>query len=174
MTLQAIDFAQAPRRVPRAGIALLVIGVLAVAATALLRHRWATEDEQARQVERLAEAARAQHRAPPAAMPPTIDEKRLLGVLAEQGRPWLPALQAVESATRDPVFLLSLTADASNRSLRLDAEAPSFDHALAYVQVLPDRTGLASASLLAHEQVTDASTGRAIVRSSVSARWGAP
>jgi hypothetical protein len=175
MSLHPVDFAQPRARVPRVGAVLLACGVAALVAAALCQQRWATERDQARQnAERREEAARAQRAARPAVLLPNADEKRLQRVLAERGRPWLAALRSVESATVAPVFLLALNADTSNQALRLDAEAPSFEHALAYVQVLPDRTGLVSAHLLSHEQVNDASTGRPVVRFSVLARWSAP
>jgi hypothetical protein len=120
------------------------------------------------------EAVRVQQQTQPAVVVLSADEKRLQRAEAERNRPWLEALRAIESATRDPVFLLAMNSDVGNRSLRLDAEAPSFEHALSYVQVLPDGTGLASAQLLSHEMVTDAASGRQVVRFSVSAQWSSP
>lgn len=175
MSLRAIDFAKPRERVPRVGVVLLVLGVLFLLVVAICEQRWATERERALQeAERQAEALRVQRQARPAVVMPTVDEKRLQRVVAERSRPWMAALRAVESATRDPVFLLAMSTDTSNHSLRLDAEAPSFEHALSYVQVLPDGQGLASAHLLSHELVTDAASGRQVVRFSVSVRWRAP
>jgi hypothetical protein len=175
MSLRAIDFAQPRERVPRLGIALLGLGLLCLLGVAVCQQRWAMERERALQeAERRAEALRMQQQARPTVVVPTMDEKRLQRVVAERSRPWMAALRAVESATRDPVFLLALNADTANHSLRLEAEASSFEHALSYVQVLPDAQGLASAHLLSHELVTDAASGRQVVRFAVSARWRAP
>lgn len=175
MSLRAIDFAQPRERVPRLGAVLLMLGVLALLVVAMCQQRWDAEREQTvREAERRVEALRAQRELRPAVVVPTADEKRMQRVVAERSRPWMPALRAVESATRAPVFLLAMNADVSNHSLRLEAEAPSFEHALSYVQVLPDGQGLVSAQLLSHELVTDAASGRQVVKFSVSARWRSP
>ena len=175
MSLQVIDFAKPRGRAPTLGVALLALGVLAVVATAVCDRSWAADREQVLQASlRREEAMRAQRQAKPVVVVPSADEKRVERALAERNRPWLAALRAVEAATRDPVFLLAMNADAANHSFRLDAEAPSFEHALSYAQVLPDGVGLASALLLSHELVTDAASGRQVVRFSVSARWSTP
>lgn len=175
MSLETIDFTKPRRRAPTAGVALLTLGVLAMVATAVFDRRWAADREQLLQAAlRREEAMRAQQRAKPVVGVPSADERRLERALAERNRPWLAALRAVEAATRDPVFLLAMNADAANPGFRLDAEAPSFEHALSYVQVLPDGVGLVSAQLLSHELVTDAASGRQVVRFSVSARWSMP
>lgn len=175
MSLRAVDFAQARDRVPRLGFVLLVIGILSLLGVALCQQRWAAERHAAwQEAERRAEVLRAQRQAKPVVAVVSADEKRLQRVVAERGRPWLAALRAVEAATRDPVFLLAMSADTSTHSLRLDAEASSFEQALAYVQALPDDAGLESADLLSHESVTDAASGRQVVRFSVSVRWRVP
>lgn len=175
MSLQIINFAKRHDGVPRLGVVLLALGVLMAVVTAVCDRQWAAEREQALQAQmRRDEAVRAHQQAQPAVVLPSADEKRLQHAEAERKRPWLEALRAIESATRDPVFLLAMNADVGSRSLRLDAEAPSFEHALSYVQVLPDGFGLASAQLLTHEMVTDAASGRQVVRFSVSAQWSSP
>lgn len=175
MTVQPIDFAKPRGRVPTLGVVLLVLGMLSVVAAAVCDRRWAAEHETLMQASlRREEALRALQLARPAGVTPSADEKRLQRAMAERSRPWLEALRAVESASRDPVFLLAMTADVASQTLRLDAEAPSFEHALSYAQVLPDGVGLVSAQLLSHEQVVDAASGRQVVRFSVAARWRAP
>lgn len=175
MSLRVIDFAQPRERLPRLGVMLLVLGVLAMLMMAVCQQSWDAErDEAARSAERRAEALRLQLEQRPAMVMPSVDERRMQRVIAERGRPWLPVLRAIESATRDPVSLLTMSADTSNHSLRLEAEALSFEQVLAYVQVLPDGKGLVSAQLMSHEVVTDAVSGRQVVRFSVSARWRSP
>lgn len=175
MSLQRIDFAKPRDRMPPLGAALLALGVLMMAATALCDEHWAADREQLRQAAlRREEALLARQQVKPVVAVPSANERRMQRAMAERSRPWLAALSAVEAATRDPVFLLSMTADAGNHSLRLDAEAPSFEHALSYTQVLPDGTGLASAQLLSHELVTDAASGRMVVRFSIAAQWRTP
>lgn len=175
MSLRAIDFARQRERTPPLGIALLVLGVLCLLAVVLCQQRWSSARERSMQeAERRAEALRVQRQARQMVVVPTADDKRLQRVAAERSRPWMAALRAVESATRDPVFLLTMSSDVSSQSFRLEAEAPSFEHALAYVQVLPDGQGLSSAQLLSHEVVIDAASGRPVVRFSVSARWRMP
>ncbi|MCR5881416.1 hypothetical protein LRS03_00465 [Rhizobacter sp. J219] len=175
MSLRVVDFAEPRDRVPRLGVVFMAAGLMSLLAVAWCQERWAADRERALQeVERRAEALRVQRQAKPVVTTATVDEKRMQRVVAERSRPWMAALRAVESATRDPVFLLAMNADVSNHNLRLDAEAPSFEHALAYVQVLPDGVGIASAHLLSHESVTDATSGRQVVRFSVSARWRSP
>lgn len=173
--MKVIDFAEPRGRVPMLGLVLLALGVFSIVGAALCDRQWMAEREATEQAsQRREEAARARQQAQAVVPVASADEKRLQRALLERSRPWLAALRAVESATRHPVFLLSMNADASNQTLRLEAEAPSFEHALSYAQVLPDGVGLASAQLLSHDLVTDAASGRQVMRFSVAARWRSP
>jgi hypothetical protein len=175
MSLRAIDFSRPPERIPRLGMVLLAVGLASLLIVAVLQQRWASEREFAHQeAERRFQALRAEQESRATPRMPTADAVRMKHAEVERRRPWLGALRAVEAVTRDPVFLMSLNADAGNESFRLEGEAPSFEHALAYVQQLPDMRGLISAQLLSHEQVTDSASGRQVVKFSASARWGAP
>lgn len=175
MSLQPVDFLQSARPVPQLGRVLLAIGVLALMGAAICHQRWAAERAAAeQQAQQELEAARAVRLAVPVSAAPLPDERRWAQANRERARPWMPALRAIESATRDPVYLLGLSVDASSGNLRLEGEAPSFEHALSYVQVLPDGTGLSAAHLLSHELVTDPASGRQVVRFAVVAQWVAP
>lgn len=174
MSLRRVDFLQPASAAPRIGFVLLAIGVAALA-TAIAFHRHGALQREAMAQRWLQEAeaerlAQEQRDSPPT---PTAEDLQIANARKERRRPWLAALRAVEAASRDPVFLLTLSADAGSGLWRLEGEAPSFEHALAYVQVLPDGVGLASASLLSHEAVQDPLSGRATVRFSASARWSA-
>lgn len=175
MSLRSIDFSRPVRAVSALGMALLFIGALALLASGICHHRWAAEREvAAQQAQREAEALRARRAAKPVAAAPSSDERRLQRATLERARPWMPALRAIEAATRDPVYLLSLSADAGSGSFRLEGEAPSFEHALAYVQVLPDGVGISTASLLSHEETNDPASGRRVVRFAVRIQWAMP
>jgi len=172
MTGTVIDFLQ-PRRLPAFGWCLLVIGIACVTSVAWQQHQW--DLERARQQDAKAEQEAAQRRAAEAARRPRVptpDERRLQHVAPQLQQPWLPTLRAVENATESPVFLLAMSIDPSSGRVQLDGEAPSFDHALAYVQRLSDDGPLAGAHMASHEAAVDAG-GRATVRFTVLTHWRA-
>ena len=169
MSLQAVDFLR-PAAIPKLAWWLLGAGVIALAAALWCDSRWADERAEAQRVaESKAEAWRARQVVKPRA--PPASERRLQQAQKETSRPWLPALRAIEFATQDPVYLLSLSTDAATGNLKLEAEAPNFEHALAYVQVLGDGSALSPASLQSHEQALDPATGRRMVRFTVLTQW---
>jgi len=168
-----VDFLR-PQRAPRIGWVLLALGAIALAGALWCEQRWAAERVAAEQAEQQAIAAERVRHAPPPPHEPTLVERRWLQAQGELRRPWLPALRAIESATVNPVFLLSMTIEPAKGTIRLDAEAPSFDHALAYVQVLDEGSVLQPAELVSHEQAVDLAGGRGPVRFSVATRWVAP
>lgn len=172
MTLRSIDFLRT-RTQPVIGWALLAAGVCFAIAAMSVDQQWRKERDEALRLHdaRLSARRAAQTPAPPPA--PTAADRRLGQAAPELNRPWMPALRAVEAATVDPVYLLSAAFDPRAGTVKLDAEAPSFEHALAYVQVLPDGVGLSSATLASHEQFVDPNSGRAGVRFAVLAHWSA-
>jgi hypothetical protein len=173
MRSSAIDFLRPPRP-PRLGWVLLALGVAALATALWLEQRWTSERAVAEQAEQQALAAQRALRAPPPPTEPTLAQRRWQQAQGELRRPWLPALRAIESATVNPVFLLSMTIEPGNGLIKLDGEAPSFDHALAYVQVLDEGGALQPATLLSHEQAVDPSGARGAVKFSVTTRWVNP
>ena len=66
-----------------------------------------------------------------------------------------------------------MNVDPATGMVKLDAEAPSFDHALAYVQVLDEVGSLQPAIIVSHEPSVDP-TGRSAVKFSATTRWVAP
>jgi len=172
MSLQAVNFVHPPRP-PRAGWVWLGLGIALLTGAAWLNERWAderTELERAQQAQAEALHARQLQSAKP--IEPSASDRRLRKVQAELDRPWLRALGVVEAATKDPVYLLSVVFAKGSDGIRLDAEAPSFEEALAYAQRLQEgRRVISSASLVSHEQVVDASSGRNLVRFTVMAQW---
>lgn len=173
MSLQPVDFLK-PRGAPRLGWWLLAAGVLTLGAAKWCDQRWTAERGLAEQAQQArVEAVRAAQR-PAAPSVPSETERRLQYARTELQRPWMAALRAVESAAMDPVYVLALSFDPRAGAVKIEAEAPSFEHALAFTQVLADGTALSAVSLLSHEQVSDPSTSQPVVRFSVLARWGAP
>ena len=169
MSGRAVDFLRAPQP-PRIGWVLLMLGVAALAAAFSFDQRWASERAASERVEQQALDARRARQAPPPPVELTLAQRRWQQAQGELRRPWLPALRAIESATLNPVFLLSLTIEPSTGLIKLDAEAPSFDHALAYVQMLDEGGVLQPATLVSHEQGADVA-GRSTVRFSAVTYW---
>jgi len=116
--------------------------------------------------EEAAERARREARRP---IPLSPDQRRLQRIAPALRQPWLPTLRVIENATEPPVYLLSMAIDPAAGTVRLDAEAPSFDHALAYVQLLDEDGLLGPAQIYSHEQGND--PARPAVRFTVVTRW---
>ncbi len=172
MSLKAIDFAKPAPRSARLGLPLLVAGSLAFSGAVICHQRFVSERSE--EVQRQAEALHVSRLNQPIAENPLSNEKNFWRATRERGRPWMQALRAVEAATASPVYLLSMSINAGSGAVRLEGEAPSFEHALAYVQILPDGMGISSASLLTHEQINEPITGRSKVLFAVSAQWAQP
>ena len=173
MSLRRTDFLRPPPA-PRAGWVLLISGLLMLGLSLAQAQRW--ESERAadavlarQQADRL--AARQKAARP---LPPTSEERRIQRARVEIERPWLPAMRAVESATTDPVYLLNWNFERGSGQLRLDGEAPSFEHALAYALRLDGEGPLTGATLVSHEPAPDAAGGGKVVRFTVFTRWGPP
>lgn len=170
MSGRAIDFLRAPQP-PRIGWVLLALGAAALASALWCEQHWASERAAAKLAAQQAQAALRALQTPPPVAEPTLAQRRWQQAQVELQRPWLPALRAIESATVNPVFLLSMTIEPSKGLIKLDAEAPSFDHALAYVQVLDLGGVLQPATLLSHQQGTDLADGRGTVKFSAVTGW---
>jgi hypothetical protein len=173
MNTRAVDFLH-PQRPPRVGWVLLAAGVAAFAAALWFEQRWAVDRSGTERTEQEAIAAQRASQAPMRPAEPSLAQQRWQQAQPELRRPWLPALRAIESATVNPVFLLTLSIEPASGQIKIDAEAPSFDHALAYVQVLDVGGALQSATMVSHDQVADAGSGRSVVKFSAVTRWVAP
>jgi hypothetical protein len=167
-----VDFLQSPGQ-PVLGWLLLLVGVAMLVCTfALHQHREGARAREAMKAEARADALRREREAAlrPHVMSP--EERRLRHVQPELDRPWLPLMRAIESSTESPVFLLALSMDPSSGRLQIDAEAPSFDEAMGYVQRLADVDLLKSVQIVSHDNVQDP-WGRSSVKFTVAARWSA-
>lgn len=166
---------RALRRTPWTGWALLLLGVLASgilaerfhafsANRAAQRARWAQVAQRDAVAHRRAIAQRTAPR------PPYTDDKRWQRAAAELARPWAPALQAIDEATQAPVYVLSLHTDPAAGRMQIEAEAPRFEDALAYLKPLQRSSTLSQVQLLSHEATQDPS-GRSFVRFVVQTQW---
>jgi hypothetical protein len=172
MNTRSIDFLKVPAP-PRIGWVLLAAGAAALASALWVDKQWIAERQASARAEQAALAAQRVQQAPVPPTEPTLAQRRWQQAQPELRRPWLSTLRAVESAAVNPVFLLSMTIEPSKGLIKLDAEAPSFDHALAFVQVLDLGNALLPATLVSHEQVGDVG-GRSAVKFSATTRWVAP
>lgn len=170
MSTTAVDFLREPRP-SVAGSVLLAIGVVALAGALWFDKQWSSERAAAMQAEEQVIAARTARLAPVRPAEPSLAQRRWEQARPELRRPWLPALKAVESATVNPVFLLSMNVEPATGLIKLEAEAPSFDHALAYVQVLDQNGALRPAVMVSHEQATDPASGRGFVKFTAATQW---
>jgi hypothetical protein len=170
MSEPTIDFLH-PRRSAWLGWTLLAVGVVTLAISLGLQHRWTAQRaaQAAADAARREAAERAQREASKP-VPLTADERRFQHIAPQLRQPWLPTLRLIENVTEPPVYLLSLSVDPAAGSLRLEGEAPTFDQVLAYVQMLDAPGLLGPAELSSHELVTDP-TGRTAVRFSIATRW---
>lgn len=173
MTARTVDFLRPPQQ-PRVGWLLLALGIAAIATALWCDQHWLARRAAVERAEREALAVQTATQKPPKPVEPSLAQRRWEQAQVELRRPWLPTLRAVESATVNPVFLLSMTIDPAKGLIKLEGEAPSFDHALAYVQVLDEGGALRPAQLVSHEQSADGAPGRPSVKFSAVTQWRAP
>ncbi|HZT56125.1 MAG TPA: hypothetical protein VFA35_07865 [Burkholderiaceae bacterium] len=173
MSVGAIDFLHR-RRSPWLGWCLLAIGAAALSASLWLDQRWTAERAHREAVARTRDEAMQQaRRAAMRPLPPTADQRRLQRIASQLRQPWLPVLRVIENITEAPVFLLALSIDPATGIVQLDGEAPNFDYAMAYAQLLDEEGLLGPAELRSHELVTEPGTGRATLRFTIVTRWSA-
>ena len=170
MSRRPVNFLR-PRQAPLAGWILLAIGLSCLAAALSLEQHWASERIAAERAAQQDLAADRAKQSPPSPAEPKLAERRRQQARLELQRPWLFALRSIESATVNPVFLLSMTIEPSNGLIKLVAEAPSFDHALAYVQMLDEGGVLQPATMASHEQAAETGTEGSGVRFSAVTHW---
>ncbi len=170
MNLAAFDFLRPPSS-PRIGWILLGVGAVVLGAAVWLETQWAAERGEVLRLRQfnLAKQQTRPKPAPPSA--PTLVERHWQQARLELRRPWLPVLRAIEVATTDPVYLLSLTVEPVTGLVKLDAEAPSFDVALLYVQQLSEGGALERVILTSHAEAVPQRADRPIVKFSVATHW---
>jgi len=165
-----VDFLRRPTP-PAMGWVLLAMGLLALAGSLRFAQEWRQQRGQVAGQESTLAAARHALRRPATSAPPTLRQRRWQQARDQQGRPWNAALGAIEAATLEPVYLLSMVVDPATGSIRLEGEAPDFDQALAYVQSLATQPALSSATLESH---ADMGTGAGRIHFSALAHWRQP
>ena len=171
MSARPLNFLQ-PDPGPWIGNALLIAGAFALIGAIWVADEWALEKtrvEESIRVHQEAQRIERQVAAKPAA--PSQADLRYQRVSSERARPWVAALRAIEAATADPVYLKSLLIDAGTGQIKLEAEGPSFEHALAFTQVLADGATLPSATLASHEVTLDLARSAPSVRFTVLSQW---
>jgi len=173
VSLKAVNFLN-PTAAPRVGWWLLAAGLLALGVARWCDQQWTAERQSAEHAQQTQVEARRTAQKPVTPPPPSATERRLQQAHTELRRPWMAALRAIESAAVDPVYVLALSFDPGAGAIKIEAEAPSFEHALAFTQVLADGVALSSASLASHEQVANPTAFRPTVRFTVVARWNTP
>lgn len=169
MSAIRIDFLH-PRRVPWLGIGLLVLGAGALALALWFDRTWAEQRAEREEAERARQEAMERTRREalrPVALTP--DQRRLQHIAPVLRQPWLPSLRLIENATDAPVYLLALSIDPASGVVQLEAEAPDFKSALAYVQSLDEEGLLGPAQIRSHEDGPD--PARPVVRFKVATRW---
>ena len=165
----SIDFLHRPRA-PAVGWLGLLAGALALSAALGYDGRVATALDAARARQTRIDLEKAQRQAV-RAPEPTPGERRAALAERESRAPWLATLRAIESLAQDPVYLRALAIEPATDVVKVEAEAPSFADALAFVELLDRDPLLRPAALGSHEQVDDPSTGGSVVRFHVAARW---
>lgn len=171
MTLQGIDFARPERRFV-GGWALLAVGVVALLVVAGWERRLNAELRafEADRVARQKAALQTKHQI--SSVVP-INQTWAPAVQAELSHPWAKALEGVEESAAPPLYLLNLSADAAKRSITLEAEAPSYGQAIAFLETLRQQAGIQSVVLLSHEERSEPAQPR-VLRFSAVAAWTAP
>ncbi|MFZ2651127.1 MAG: hypothetical protein WA210_13580 [Burkholderiaceae bacterium] len=155
--LLQLDFAQAAPRAPRLGLFLLVAGTVlmlicltqfadALAAKASYREALAELDAP-RSVE--------QAKSPPQETRDPRNASRSLAtrqVSQSLLSPWAELLQALETAPRGSVALLSIEPSALKRTVRITAEARTAQDMLEHLKMLQSDPRLADVTLVTHER----------------------
>lgn len=170
-----IDFSRKPG-LPTLGWFCLLLGATSLASawasmqywsekSAALQHHL-TQTERESQLQKMSSRQRV-------ALPPA-EALRWANWQTQLALPWQRALQAVDTARADPVYLLGLTwqggSDGSPGQLKLEAQAPGWREALVFVDAFQRSldaapTDMFGAALLSsQQQAQDASTGEQVLR----------
>jgi hypothetical protein len=167
-----LDFLAVEPRVPRAGAALLVVGLLAAA---LAAGRFAALRAEARDLARRMEA-----RTPPRALAvaaqgaesgTAADLSRARAVLRRLAAPWDELFAEVEAAVGPDVALLGVQPDLASARVRITGEARTLAQGLAFAARLNRGPALGEAMFSTHEvRVQDPQRP---VRFTLEARWKA-
>jgi hypothetical protein len=170
MIRAAVDFGSTAGQ-PKLGWILLTVGILSFMGALWAQQRWEAQSREESRVRQLAADEDRRRQLPVRHVEPTPGERRMQTARVELLRPWLATLRVIEDATTDPIYLRSLVVEPASGTVRIEAEAPSFDHALAYVQMLDQGGVLAPASIVSHEEAPDPAIAQTIVRFNAVTRW---
>jgi hypothetical protein len=181
-----VDFSKKPGP-PLLGWCILLLGVLLLLSAWALKQHWSkqaiTLQRQLSETER--ETARQQAASSARATQLPAEARRWAHWKTQQSLPWQEALQAVDAASSDPVYLLGLTwqggPDGSPGQLKLEAQAPGWNEALVFVDKLQRSLDVAASTLFggaqlsSQQQSQDASTSEPVQRFVVTVplRWTA-
>lgn len=152
MRALTLDFARAPRRTPWIGIALLVVGALALGQVVNHERALAAQIELADA--RLSTLATRSQTKPtrPADVEAQQEEIRHANEILQQlALPWGALFNVVETSNEKEIALLSIQPDAGKRVLRLSGEAKNFEALLAYIARLEQSPMLSQVYLTSHE-----------------------
>lgn len=173
MSRARIDFLR-PRSSSWLGSIIFAVGAASLASSLWLDRHWTAQRVEREMAVRERDGALRQAQVTATKpIPPTADERRLSRVAPQLRQPWLPTLRLIEHATAEPVFLVGMAIDPSTGTVRLDAEAQTFEQALGYAHSLSQEGLIADAHLRSHEQINAPAVGSSIVRFNVVARWSA-
>lgn len=171
-----LDFAAGAHRASRAGLAVLFVAALALAAgavelaSALTTHSRLADTLAAVDSRRDSMAAGPSRTAAPD--PKALAQARAVRQVSQSlMTPWGDLLESLESVPVQSVAVLSIEPSVSKRSIRITAEARSAKDMLAYLGALQREPRLAAVVLASH-QVQPQAPG-APVRFQVRATWGA-
>ena len=170
-----LDFASATRRASRVGVALVVMGCMALALGGLsLTGAWAAHAESQRAAA-AADAPRARAAAPTPAesllTPAELTLERQIGGIARALQtPWSELLAALEAAASPAVALLTVEPASTQQTVRLSAQARDPQAMLNYLAALQADRRLSQVTLTAHELPGE--PAGAPVRFQHQARWG--
>jgi hypothetical protein len=172
-----LDFVTARRAPVRAGIAVLVAGVAALAAM-LIDYRDVRSETSALEL-RIADFRRMSRREQPPIREAGMDARALAQeirqanvVLAQLNVPWGALFRELEAASVDGITLLAIQPDVASGQVRIAGEAKTYAFALAYVSALEASDRFANVFLTSHE--VRANTPQRPVIFALVADWSAP
>jgi len=170
------DFAAQRRRLPRFGVALLMVGAAAAIYAALqltisYNVRKAEQTAYDALVLRIGSVRHAGVEAAKITPAKLHDFKNAAQIARQLNTPWNGLLKVLESAPMQHVALLSVEPIASRRQLHLIGEAKDLTTMLDYLSYLQAEPGLQRVTLTSHHIQTQPGSP---VRFQIQARWGEP
>ena len=147
-----LDYVVSTRRIPAAGIAVLV---LALAGTAMLLQRYRDVQRDLEQL-RATKSVTLAARPPVRAKPPAVEDIRITeSIRRELTLPWATIVRAAEKAATRDVALLQLQPQAQQALLRVTAEARDPVAMLQYLRRLRATGDLTEVHLITHQVQVD-------------------